>query len=277
MADENTLVFLGTGASEGVPVIGCNCKVCVRTRELQGRNVCLRTSAYLELRGKRILIDASPDFHWQALRAGIHKIDAIFITHWNHDHCGGLLEFGYWNSLRVKKPRIDIYMSDYDLAKFEMFRQVVEQPRRPSAALESLKTHKFEPGGTVMLGDIRVTAVKTYHTEHSIAFVFEYDDKKLSYFLDSPYRMPKETRKKLKKSDILIMDCTFYKKTPDIYEDEKLYHMTLDDCAKLLKETNSYMGVLNHISHRNLLYDELVFHAAKSDLAVAYDQLKMPI
>ena len=81
------LRFLGTGTSNGVPVIGCDCEVC---RSNDSRDKRLRTSALLEVEDTRILIDCGPDFRQQILPIPFHKIDGVLITHIHYDHVGGI-------------------------------------------------------------------------------------------------------------------------------------------------------------------------------------------
>jgi len=81
------LTFLGTGTSQGVPIIGCGCDVCKSSDEKDKR---LRSSALIEQNGLRILIDAGPDFRQQLLRENIGSVDAILLTHEHKDHTGGL-------------------------------------------------------------------------------------------------------------------------------------------------------------------------------------------
>ena len=81
------LEFLGTGTSTGVPEAGCHCEVCTSSNPHDQR---LRTSAWIQVGGKSILIDCGPDFRQQAIRAGIERIDALLITHGHYDHAGGL-------------------------------------------------------------------------------------------------------------------------------------------------------------------------------------------
>lgn len=83
----NRLLFLGTGASMGVPVIGCRCAVCHSSLELNHR---LRPSVLLQVNNKKLLIDTGPDFRQQALRYQIHTLDGLILTHAHHDHTAGL-------------------------------------------------------------------------------------------------------------------------------------------------------------------------------------------
>ena len=81
------LTFLGTGTSQGVPIIGCKCEVC---RSKDERDKRFRASVFVEYEGLNILVDAGPDFRMQMLRLGISHLDAILLTHNHKDHTGGL-------------------------------------------------------------------------------------------------------------------------------------------------------------------------------------------
>ena len=100
----NTITFLGTGTSQGVPIIGCNCEVCSSTDERDKR---LRTSALVTYDGVSILIDAGPDFRQQMLREKISHLDAIILTHQHKDHTGGLDDVRALNY--IEKCALPIY------------------------------------------------------------------------------------------------------------------------------------------------------------------------
>ena len=103
------LTFLGTGTSHGVPVIGCDCKVCKSTDE---RNKRFRSSAYIEISGKSsdntskkyLLIDIGPDFRSQALRQNIRQIDAVLLTHSHADHLHGIDDLRNFSCIMSNKP-----------------------------------------------------------------------------------------------------------------------------------------------------------------------------
>ena len=102
------LTFLGTGTSQGVPMIGCGCEVC--TSE-DSRDKRLRSSAFIEYEGLNILVDAGPDFRYQMLRAGISHLDAILLTHNHKDHTGGLDDIRAFNY--IEGLPAEIYCEKY--------------------------------------------------------------------------------------------------------------------------------------------------------------------
>lgn len=108
MMDKAKLTFLGTGTSQGVPMIGCDCAVC-KSEDPRDRR--LRASVLVEYRGLTILVDAGPDFRYQMLRANVRHIDAILLTHNHKDHTGGLDDIRAFNL--VEGHPVNIYCQDY--------------------------------------------------------------------------------------------------------------------------------------------------------------------
>jgi phosphoribosyl 1,2-cyclic phosphate phosphodiesterase len=91
------VTFLGTGTSQGVPVIGCECEVC---RSLDFRDQRLRSSVLIDVDGKHLVIDTGPDFRQQMLRAGTRHLDAVLLTHSHRDHLAGLDDIRAFNYLQ---------------------------------------------------------------------------------------------------------------------------------------------------------------------------------
>jgi phosphoribosyl 1,2-cyclic phosphate phosphodiesterase len=107
---QGRLTLLGTGASTGIPVVGCDCAVC---RSADPKNHRLRTAALLQVDGKEILIDVGPDFRTQALQYGIKRLDGVIVTHAHYDHVGGLDELRIFN-FRQRQP-IPLLLSEATL------------------------------------------------------------------------------------------------------------------------------------------------------------------
>ena len=103
------VTFLGTGTSQGLPVIGCPCAVCHSTSSKDKR---LRSSVMVKTHDCVIVIDAGPDFRYQMLRSGVNKLDAILITHCHKDHIAGIDDVRSFNYLQ-RKP-MDIYACKRD-------------------------------------------------------------------------------------------------------------------------------------------------------------------
>lgn len=104
--------FLGTGASTGVPMIGCRCSVCTAGVER------LRPSALVEVGEKRFVIDVGPDFRQQALKYGIDRFDGALITHGHFDHIGGLEELRVFHfNEGIKRMPLLLNQETYDMLK----------------------------------------------------------------------------------------------------------------------------------------------------------------
>ncbi|MCQ2143860.1 MAG: MBL fold metallo-hydrolase [Bacteroidales bacterium] len=108
MEDKARLTFLGSGTSQGIPMIGCDCPVCSSADPRDRR---LRASVLVEYKGLSVLIDAGPDFRYQMLRAGIRHLDAILLTHNHKDHTGGIDDVRSFNLLEAHP--INIYCQKY--------------------------------------------------------------------------------------------------------------------------------------------------------------------
>jgi phosphoribosyl 1,2-cyclic phosphate phosphodiesterase len=161
---KNRLTFLGTGTSNGVPVLGCKCEVCTSADPRDKR---LRTSAYLEtLSGERILFDIGPDFREQSLRHNILHIDGVLVTHPHYDHIGGLDDIRQVN-FTMGGP-IDVYGMRDTLAEIRercgyMFRVSQEGGGKPKIGLREI-----EPYREFTVGSVKIMPFTVMHGEISI-------------------------------------------------------------------------------------------------------------
>lgn len=110
--------FLGTGTSHGIPVIGCNCKVCKSKDFRNKRNRC---SAFVETDDKKILIDISPEFRFQALKIGLKQIDAVLLTHSHADHLHGIDDLRIFSASMFKIPDNPLSLKSYNAPPLPIF------------------------------------------------------------------------------------------------------------------------------------------------------------
>lgn len=138
---KDRVVFLGTGTSQGVPMIGCRCDVCASDDPRDKR---LRSSVYVEYGGCAILVDAGPDFRQQMLTHGILHLDAILLTHNHKDHTGGLDDVRAINFLEDRP--IDIFCEDYVVDSLRQeYSYVFDAHRYPGIPQWNVHTISLEP------------------------------------------------------------------------------------------------------------------------------------
>lgn len=159
------LTFLGTGASEGIPVPGCTCPVCRDARRPGSRNCRLRTSIMLEKGGKTVIVDTSPDFRTQVLRENVARLDAVLFTHLHADHTAGiadLRDFARRPTLPLPtyvRP-VDVYGDERMVAWLHRSHPWIDAERYPVATI-----HALSPLETVEIAGFSVTPIPVWHGE----------------------------------------------------------------------------------------------------------------
>ena len=139
------ITFLGTGTSQGVPVIACDCDVCLSKNEKDKR---LRTSIMIEDKGKVIVIDTGPDFRQQMLREKVHQLDAVVFTHEHKDHIAGLDDVRAFN-FKQKKDMPIFATSEVQTSLIREFHYAFadyKYPGVPELALHSIEDDIFSVG-----------------------------------------------------------------------------------------------------------------------------------
>lgn len=234
-----TLKFLGTGTSQGIPVIGCHCEVC---RSSDPKNFRCRSSALITTEsGKKILIDCGPDFRMQMLNNQEDQIDAVLLTHEHNDHVIGL------DDLRPlifrNKKDMPIYankrVGEEVRSRFPYAFADEKYPGAPSFELHEIK-------GNFDLFETEIIPVEVLHSKISIlGFKF----KNLVYITDASFISEME-KEKLKNLDVLILNCI---------RKEELHpaHFILPQVLALFEELKPKKLYLTHISQQLGLHAEI--------------------
>ena len=256
------LTLLGTGTSQGVPVIGCRCEVC---RSADSRDKRLRTSAMVEVEGCRIVIDAGPDFRQQMLRTDVRTIDAILLTHEHKDHTGGLDDVRAFNFVDYPIIRpVDIYATrrtaacirkDYDYAFVtNKYRGV------PEIRLQEIDGH--EP---FSVKDVDIIPIAGKHSDRFE--VTGYRIGPIAYMTDFKKLCDGEIEK-LRGVEVLVINALRFKAHDS--------HFNVEEAMEIIREVKPRKAYLTHLSH------DIGLHATSAErlsegVELAYDGLEIEI
>ena len=255
------LEFLGTGTSQGVPVILCDCEVCQSTDPKDNR---LRPSVWVTAGDISVIVDATPDFRQQCLRTNIKHIDAIFISHLHADHFFGLDDVRQFN--RLQQSDIPLYLPKHMEEHFKnvFAYTLIEHPPhvyRPRFDLKliDVESIKFDNG-------LIVEPIVVWHGSYEIrGYCFEFEAKRMAYITDCKYIDPKSIEQ-VKNLDILILSALWknYNTHPS--------HLTLEEAIEMNHELKPKKCYFNHITHHMGLHAE-TSKEIPENCFLAYDQL----
>ena len=249
------LIFLGTGTSQGVPVIACNCSICCSKNPKDQR---LRTSVLIRDEHQTIVIDSGPDFRQQLLRERIQSLDAVLFTHEHKDHIAGLDDIRAFN-YRYDKA-MNVYCTDtVESALRREFNYVFENQHYPGVPKINLHSITEEP---FKIGSWHITPLPVMHLNLP---VLGFRIGNLSYVTDANY-MSQETKDKIRGSQILILNALRNEKHPS--------HYTLEEAIALAQELQIPKVYFTHISHQLGLQQE-VQASLPSNMQLAYDGLTL--
>jgi phosphoribosyl 1,2-cyclic phosphate phosphodiesterase len=251
------ITFLGTGTSQGVPVITCDCAVC-KSDDVKDKR--LRSSVLVETDGNSIVIDAGPDFRQQMLRENVQKLDGVLITHQHKDHLAGLDDVRAFNY--HQKKFIDIY-GDFrviEAIKQEFAYSFAENkyPGVPDINLKLVENSDFK------INNLLIIPIQVMH--HKLP-IFGYRIKDFTYITDANY-IPEIEKEKIKDSKVLVLNALRIKK--------HLSHFNLEEALSIIEEIKPEKAYLTHISHYLGFYKE-VEKMLPSNVFLSYDGLSIEI
>lgn len=252
-----TVTFLGTGTSQGVPVIGCTCAVCL---SLDYRDKRLRTSVLIETGDQTLIFDTGPDFRQQMLREDVRRLDAVIFTHAHRDHTAGLDDVRAYNFMQ--NADMPVYGTDAVLAQLRIeyaYAFATEYyPGIPRLSLFPIAEDDFSING------LDVTPLPVMHLRLPV-LGFRIGD--FSYVTDANF-IPDETKEKMKGTRTLVLNA--------LQREAHISHFNLEQALRVVEELNAERAYFTHISHKLGLHAD-VSNELPPNVFLAYDGLKVTV
>ncbi len=252
------ITVLGSGTSQGVPVIACNCKVCTSNNPKDKR---LRCSILISYNGENYVIDSGPDFRYQMLRENVQTLRAVLFTHEHKDHVSGLDDVRAFN---FKEQRdMQVYCSKrVEVALKREFHYVFDEDKYPGVPLIQLNTIQNEK--FTLPGGLEVQPIEVMHYKMP---VIAYRIKDFAYITDAK-TISESEREKLKGVKVLIVNA--------LRIQEHISHFNLIEALKLIEEVKPEKAYLTHISHLFGTHEEIKA-LCPSNVYPAFDGLKIAL
>ena len=258
MENALNITVLGSGTSQGVPVIACNCKVCTSNNPKDKR---LRCSILISYNGENYVIDSGPDFRYQMLRENVQTLRAVLFTHEHKDHVSGLDDVRAFN---FKEQRdMQVYCSKrVEVALKREFHYVFDEDKYPGVPLIQLNTIQNEK--FTLPGGLEVQPIDVMHYKMP---VIAYRIKDFAYITDAK-TISESEREKLKGVKVLIVNA--------LRIQEHISHFNLIEALKLIEEVKPEKAYLTHISHLFGTHEEIKA-LCPSNVYPAFDGLKIAL
>jgi len=252
------ITFLGTGTSQGVPMIGCNCEVC---QSADYRDQRLRTSIHIETGGKSFVIDTGPDFRQQILRERIKTLDAIVLTHEHKDHIAGLDDVRGFNYAQKKPIQMYAHARVIEHIRNREFYYAFGEDKYPGAPDIEVITIHNQP---FAIQGVQFIPIEVMHYRLPV-FGFRIGD--FTYITDAN-GITETEQEKIIGSKVIVINGLQY--------EHHVSHFTFNEALDLLKKWNPEQGYFTHISHRLGKHRE-VEKTLPPNFRLAYDGLKVDI
>lgn len=252
------LTFLGTGTSQGVPVIACNCTVCTSNDFRDNR---LRSSVLISIGDCNYVIDTGPDFRQQMLRENVKDIRAILYTHEHKDHIAGMDDVRAYNYKHKKDVDVfcDLNVQQALLREFPYVFTDIKYPGVPKIKVNQIsKSNQFSIDNHVF------TPIEVMHYKLPI---LGFRIQGLTYITDAK-NVSEEEKMKVRDSKILVINA--------LRKTDHISHFNLNQALEFIEEVKPERAYLTHISHLMGKHNELEKILPKN-VFVAYDGLKVKI
>jgi len=249
------VIILGTGTSQGVPVIGCDCETCISTNSKDKR---LRTSAYIEVDGLKLLIDTSIDFRQQMLKNKISDIDAVLYTHHHVDHINGMddlrqitQKYDKWIELYGNQTTLDEMKISF---RYVFDKELIKYKSVPLVKFNVIKNEKF------IIKNVEITPIECLHGNLKI---FGYRINNFAYITDCS-AISDEELTKLEGLKVLILNALRIRPHPT--------HLNLQEAIEIAKRVKPKRTCFTHLTH-DILHEKINSTLPKG-IELAYDGLE---
>jgi phosphoribosyl 1,2-cyclic phosphate phosphodiesterase len=252
-----TITFLGTGTSQGVPFIGCNCAVCTSPDPRDNR---LRSAIWLQSEQTSVVIDTGPDFRQQMLRAGVTKLDAVVYTHGHKDHVAGLDDvraYNYWQN-KAMNLYADGLTEEVLRREFQYAFSGVQYPGIPVLDIVPVTGAAFD------IGDLHFEPIQVMHYKLP---VYGYRIGNFTYITDANYIAPEELEK-IRGTEVLVLNA--------LRHEPHISHFTLNEAIALSEKVGAAKTYFTHASHQLGLHAVLEKELPEG-MFIAYDGLRLEV
>ena len=251
------ITFLGTGTSQGIPIIGSNHPVCL-SENLKDKR--LRVSVLLNCDDLTLLIDCGPDFRQQLLRTDCDKIDAILFTHEHSDHTAGLDDL---RPFYFRQGKIPVYAHRRVIRQLKKRFGYIFKKENKYPGVLTLDVNIIE-NSSFFINDIKIIPIEVFH--HKLP-VFGFRIRQFAYITDAK-TVSEEEIKKLYGLEVLVVNA--------LRHETHLSHFNLEEALNFISCVKPKKAYLTHISH-HLGFHETIEKTLPENVFLAYDELEITI